>query len=168
MNEAGAELSGAMVRADNDWHSRLFRLFLGPDPERQMNLKITLSGQLGYLANLGLVWYCVHNGLMNPALGWPISLALIATLIGFYLALQARRQGGELPEDSLMAVIDDGAPEIGEFSPWSWWPLVLASAAAFFVVGLAIGTWLSFIGGAILVIALFGWTYEYYRGYFAR
>ena len=88
MNEAGAELSGAMVRADNDWHSRLFRLFLGPDPERQMNLKITLSGQLGYLANLGLVWYCVHNGLMNPALGWPISLALIATLIGFYLAIR--------------------------------------------------------------------------------
>lgn len=88
MNEAGAELSGAMVRADNGWHSRLFRLFLGPDPERQMNLKITLSGQLGYLANLGLVWYCVHNGLMNPALGWPISLALIATLIGFYLAIR--------------------------------------------------------------------------------
>lgn len=77
-----------MVRADNDWHSRLFRLFLGPDPERQMNLKITLSGQLGYLANLGLAWYCVHNGLMNPALGWPISLALIATLIGFYLAIR--------------------------------------------------------------------------------
>ena len=32
------------------------------------------------LANLGLVWYCVHNGLMNPALGWPISLALIAEM----------------------------------------------------------------------------------------
>ena len=141
--------------------------------------------------NIGLMWlltvffalvgttYIVWNILAHPCkplvnqIEWVGSTALIlsaipAALIGFYLSLQARRQGGELPEDSLMADIDDGDPEIGEFSPWSWWPLVLASAAAFFVVGLAIGTWLSFIGGAILVIALFGWTYEYYRGYFAR
>jgi diguanylate cyclase len=53
-----------------------------------MNLKITLSGQPGYLANLGLVWYCVHNGLMDPALGWPIALALIFTIMGFYLVIR--------------------------------------------------------------------------------
>ena len=92
----------------------------------------------------------------------------MAALIGFYLVLQIRRQGGELPEDSLVADIDDGDPEVGEFSPWSWWPLVLASSAAIFLIGLAIGTWLSWIGSAIFVVALVGWTYEYYRGYFAR
>ena len=141
--------------------------------------------------NIGLMWlltvffalvgtvYIIWNSLAHPGLplvnqiDWVGSTALIlsailAALIGFYLSLQARRQGGELPEDSLMADIDDGDPEIGEFSPWSWWPLVLASSAAIFVVGLAIGSWMMFIGGAILVIALFGWTYEYYRGYFAR
>ncbi len=73
---------------DKGWLSRLIKLFLGPVPERQMNLKITLSGQLGYLANLGLVWYAVHNGLMNPTLGWPISLALITVIIVFYLAIR--------------------------------------------------------------------------------
>ncbi|HOA86824.1 MAG: cytochrome c oxidase subunit 4 [Microbacteriaceae bacterium] len=93
---------------------------------------------------------------------------ILSALIAFYLMLQVRRQGGELPEDSLVADIDDGDPEVGEFSPWSWWPLVLAGAAGVFLIGLAIGTWLSWIGGAILVVALVGWTYEYYRGYFAR
>jgi hypothetical protein len=44
----------APVHAGQVGRSRLIRLFLGPDPERQMNLKITLSGQPGYLANLGL------------------------------------------------------------------------------------------------------------------
>ena len=45
---------------------------------------------------------------------------------------------------------------------------MLASSAAIFLIGLAIGTWLSWIGSAIFVVALVGWTYEYYRGYFAR
>ncbi|WEK62914.1 MAG: cytochrome c oxidase subunit 4 [Candidatus Microbacterium colombiense] len=35
--------------------------------------------------------------------------------------------------------MDDGDPELGEFSPWSWWPIVLAGSAAVFVVGLAVG-----------------------------
>lgn len=125
------------------------------------------------------VTYTVWNIIAHPGLPlvnqieWVGSIALLlcgmlAGLIGFYLFLQIRQQGGVLPEDSLVADIDDGDPEVGEFSPWSWWPLVLASAAGIFVIGLAIGTWLSWIGGAILVVALVGWTYEYYRGYFAR
>lgn len=53
-----------------------------------MNLKITLSGQPGYLANLGLIWYFVHNGLMDPALGWPVTLSVIASIVGFYLVIR--------------------------------------------------------------------------------
>ncbi|NKF33177.1 cytochrome c oxidase subunit 4, partial [Pseudomonas sp. BGM005] len=68
----------------------------------------------------------------------------------------------------LTSDIDDGDPELGDFSPWSWWPLVLAGSAAVFVVGLAVGHFLLPIGLAIFVIAIVGWVYEYYRGNFAR
>jgi hypothetical protein len=90
--------------------------------------------------------------------------ALIAVSIGKV----HKAQGGELPEDRLTADIDDGDPELGEFSPWSWWPIVLAFSAAIAMIGLAVGAWLMPIGIAIFVVAIVGWVYEYYRGYFAR
>lgn len=92
----------------------------------------------------------------------------LAVLIAFYLGRIHKSQGGELPEDRLDANIDDGDAEQGHFSPWSWWPIVLAGACALTVLGLAIGPWISFIGAAILLVAIVGWVFEYYRGYFAR
>ena len=94
--------------------------------------------------------------------------ALMAALIAFYVGRVHKAQGGELPEDVLTADIDDGDPEMGEFSPWSWWPIVLAASAALAMMGFAIGTWLLPIGLALFVVAIVGWVYEYYRGYFAR
>ena len=104
---------------------------------------------------------------------WVGSVALLFTafmgaLIAFYIGKVHKAQGGELPEDVLTADIDDGDPELGEFSPWSWWPIVLAGSAAIFVVGLAVGHFLLPIGLAIFVVAIVGWVYEYYRGNFAR
>ncbi len=93
---------------------------------------------------------------------------LLSVLIAFYLRRIHRSQGGELPEDRLDANIDDGDAEQGHFSPWSWWPVALASGAALVFLGLAIGPWVAFIGAAIAVVSLVGWTYEYYRGYFGR
>jgi cytochrome c oxidase subunit IV len=93
----------------------------------------------------------------------------LSVLIAFYLGRIHRSQGGiELPEDRLDANIDDGDAEQGHFSPWSWWPIVLAAAAALTLLGLAIGPWISFIGAAILIVAVVGWVYEYYRGNFAH
>lgn len=94
--------------------------------------------------------------------------ALMSAMIAVYLHLTHRAQGGELPEDILTADIDDGDPELGEFSPWSWWPMVLAGSAAIFMIGLAVGHFLLPVGLAIFVIAIVGWVYEYYRGNFAR
>jgi hypothetical protein len=94
--------------------------------------------------------------------------ALLSALIAFYVGATHRAQGGELPEDRLDADIDDGDPEIGFFSPWSWWPMTLALGAAIFFLGFAVGIWLCFIGAPIAIIAIIGWYYEYYRGYFAR
>ena len=95
-------------------------------------------------------------------------VAFMGAMIALYLRKTYRAQGGELPEDVLTADIDDGDPELGEFSPWSWWPIVLAFSAALAILGLAVGVWLFPIGLGVFVIAIVGWVYEYYRGYFAR
>ena len=107
------------------------------------------------------------------AIEWVGTIALLfsaamSVMIGFYVNRVHRAQGGELPEDTLTAAIDDGDPEIGEFSPWSWWPLVLAFSAALGMIGLAVGYFLLPIAGAVFLVAIVGWVYEYYRGYFAR
>lgn len=95
-------------------------------------------------------------------------VTIMAAFIGWYLDRVYKAQGGELPEDRLTADIDDGDPELGHFSPWSWWPIVLASAAGVAIVGLALGSWLVPVGFAIFLVAIVGWVYEYYRGYFAH
>jgi len=94
--------------------------------------------------------------------------AALAGLIAFYLGMVNRSTGGTLPEDRLDAEIDDGDPEVGFFSPWSWWPITLAFGAALVFLGLAVGIWVSFIGAPIAFIAIVGWYYEYYRNNFAR
>lgn len=95
-------------------------------------------------------------------------IGLMSSMIAIYLRKTYRAQGGELPEDVLTADIDDGDPELGEFSPWSWWPIVLAGSAAIFMIGLAVGHFLLPVGLAVFVVAIVGWVYEYYRGHFAR
>lgn len=94
--------------------------------------------------------------------------AILAALIAFYLGRTHSSQGGELPEDRLNANIDDGDAEQGFFSPWSWWPIMLAGGAALLFLGIAVGVWIAAIGAAVTLISLVGWMYEYYRGNFGR
>src|SRR5690554_3391138 len=94
--------------------------------------------------------------------------AVLAGFLAFYVGKSYKSQGGELPEDRLDANIDDGDPELGHFSPWSWWPIVLAGAISLITLGIAIGYWIALIGGVALAISLVGWTYEYYRGNFSH
>ncbi|MBW9108824.1 cytochrome c oxidase subunit 4 [Microbacterium trichothecenolyticum] len=125
------------------------------------------------------VIYTVWNIIAHPNLPWYNAIewvgsvallftALMGALIAFYIGKVHQAQGGELPEDVLTSDIDDGDPELGEFSPWSWWPIVLAFSASLAMIGLAVGAWLMPIGIAVFVVAIVGWVYEYYRGYFAR
>ncbi|MDZ4045330.1 MAG: cytochrome c oxidase subunit 4 [Rhodoglobus sp.] len=135
-----------------------------------------LAGFFFFAAAVYTTWVLLANPGESPwyeRVEWvgTVAIALtgiLAVLIAFYLRLVIRSQGGELPEDRLDADIDDGEAEQGHFSPWSWWPIVLAFSSAIVVLGLAIGPWLSFIGVGILLVAIVGWVYEYYRGYFAR
>jgi hypothetical protein len=94
--------------------------------------------------------------------------AILSAFLAFYLGRVHKAQGAELPEDRLDSNIDDGDPEMGFYSPWSWWPILLAGSGALMVLGLAVGFWIAFIGAAVLLIAIVGWVFEYYRGNFAR
>lgn len=88
---------------------------------------------------------------------------LLVLLITFYLGFHARRM--ELrPEDREDGEISDGAGELGFFPPYSWWPLWCALCLALVVTGVAIGWWLSLIGGVLGAAALSGLIFEYYRG----
>jgi len=100
-----------------------------------------------------------------------VALSLSAVLfafIAFYLGKSHKSQGGELFSDRLDANIDDEDPEVGHFSPWSWWPIILAGAASLILLGLAVGFWISLFAIPFLIIALVGWVYEYYRGNFGH
>jgi hypothetical protein len=132
----------------------------------------------GFFLLIGVV-YIGWNILAHPQLSWYNAIewvggvalvfsALMAALIAWYLQRVHKSQGGELPEDILTSDVDDGDPELGEFSPWSWWPIVLAFSAGVAIIGLAVGSWLVPIGFAIFLVAIVGWVYEYYRGYFAH
>ncbi len=127
-----------------------------------------------YLVVLATV-YTVWNMLAHGYPEWAGSTAILLSggLTGFiasYLMLVQRKQGGVLVEDRDDSDIDDGDPELGEFSPWSWWPIVLAFGAAMVILGLCVGFnfWLSFLSLPIVLVAVVGWVYEYYRGNFAR
>lgn len=120
-----------------------------------------------------IIAYTTAEVLWFSAIEWVGSVALLftafmAALIAFYIQRVHVAQGGELPEDVLTADIDDGDPEMGEFSPWSWWPIVLAFSAGLAFIGLAVGAWMVPIGLGVFAVAIVGWVYEYYRGYFAR
>lgn len=121
------------------------------------------------VAAIYTVWHVIDTGEVE----WAGTLAIalsggLALLIGFYLQIAKKNQGGELPEDRLEAEIDDGDPEIGHYSPWSWWPVTLAAAAAIAFLGVAVGFWVTFYAVPLVLVGLVGWVYEYYRGYFAR
>jgi len=118
---------------------------------------------------LYIVWNLIDHGGVEWVGTVGIGLSgILGAFIAFYVTATRRAQGGELPEDRVDANIDDGDPEIGYFSPWSWWPMTLAAGLALMFLGLAVGIWLMFIGAPIVLVAIIGWYYEYYRGNFAR
>ena len=115
------------------------------------------------------VWAIIDTGKVEWIGSIAIGLsAVLAIFIAFYLQVQHKNQGGELPEDRLDADIDDGDPEIGFYSPWSWWPVLLAGGAGIAMLGMSVGIWVALYGIPLVLVSLIGWTYEYYRGYFAR
>lgn len=134
-----------------------------------INVMWVLTAYFVVLAIIYTVWAIIDTNEVE----WvgSIAIALSAGLSGFiayYLQLVKKNQGGELPEDRLDAEIDEGDPELGHFSPWSWWPFTLAFGLGVVFLGVSVGFWVAMYAAPIVLIALVGWVYEHYRGNFAR
>lgn len=130
-----------------------------------------LTAYFVLLAAVYTAWNLIEHG--RPEWAGSASIlgsGILGAFIAVYLMLVQRKQGGVLIEDMEESDIDDGDPELGEFSPWSWWPLVLAGAISLVILGLCIGFnfWMSFLALPLVLVAIVGWVYEYYRGHFAR
>ena len=94
-------------------------------------------------------------------------VAGLALMIGAYFGVVARRIDPR-PEDNPEGTIEEGAGDQGIYSPWSWWPLMIAAAAALVFLGLAVGWWLVYVGSALGMLALVGWVFEFSRGQHAH
>ncbi|WP_353827515.1 cytochrome c oxidase subunit 4 [Agromyces sp. SYSU T0242] len=130
-----------------------------------------LAGFFALSGAVYIVWTMIDSPVNQPEWVGLVAILLsgvLSAFIAFYLGRVHNEQGGELPEDRLDANIDDGDAELGFFSPWSWWPILLAASAALVFLGLAVGVWISFLALGPALISLVGWVYEYYRGNFAR
>lgn len=117
--------------------------------------------------------YTYWNILDHGHVEWAgtVTILLLGGLTGFiavYLGMTDKATKGILPEDWEQAEISDADGDLGHFSPWSWWPVLLAGAIAVVSLGVAISPWIAFLGLGPLVICLVGWVYEYYRGNFAK
>lgn len=108
-----------------------------------------------YFASKGVEWVGVTGFFFTGGL----------TLItGTYFRFVARRVEIR-PEDYEDAEIEDGAGELGFFSPHSWWPLLVAASAALFAVGLASGNyWLAIFAAVCIIGAAAGLVFEYHVG----
>ncbi|MFC8374047.1 MULTISPECIES: cytochrome c oxidase subunit 4 [unclassified Streptomyces] len=87
----------------------------------------------------------------------------LSIMIGFYLGFTARRVDVGA-QDNKEADVADDAGEVGFFSPHSWQPLSLAVGGALAFMGVAIGWWLMYFSAPLLLIGIWGWVFEYYRG----
>jgi hypothetical protein len=138
-----------------------------------MRVNVLLFGLLSCFFALCTAGYTVWSVLVYGVPEWTGSVGLaFATTMGawfwFYLSRTHHAQGVELPQDRIDADIDDDDPEMGFFSPYSWWPVTLAAVIAVSSLGIAVGSWLSLIALPLFIIAVAGWVFEYYRGLHAR
>ena len=110
-------------------------------------------------------WWTDHE--MKPDWAGTVALVLAGTLLlmcGLYFSFIARRIEPR-PEDRPDGEIEEGAGEIGFFSPGSYWPFGLALAAT--VTGLGVVFWMYWlmaVGVVALLLATGGLLFEYYTG----
>lgn len=113
--------------------------------------------------------YGTFTGLSERGIEWAgltaITLSAGLTLIvGTYFRFVARRLDTR-PEDYEDAEISDGAGDIGFFSAGSFWPILLAGAAAFAAISLAFyQPWMIVLATVLVIAAAAGLVFEYHVG----
>lgn len=128
-----------------------------------------LAGFFLVAAVVYTVWNYIDTGEIEMVGSVAILLsAILAGFIAFFLNMVNRSQGGILLPEDRDADVDEADPEMGHFSPWSWWPFVIGCGLFLVFLGLAVGFWVTIIGAPLALIAVVGWTYEYYRGNFGH
>jgi hypothetical protein len=110
------------------------------------------------------IWSHLAFGQVEPIGTAAIGLLVILSVFIAYYLWSGMRRSGTLPEDNLLGNIEDETGEVGFYSPWSWWPLMLGISSAMAFASLAVGWWLFFIAFPFAIVALVGFVYEYSRG----
>jgi hypothetical protein len=110
------------------------------------------------------IWSHLEFGQVEPIGTAAIGLLVILSVFIAYYLWSGMRRSGTLPEDNLLGNIEDETGEVGFYSPWSWWPLMLGISSAMAFASLAVGWWLFFIAFPFAIVALVGFVYEYSRG----
>lgn len=112
---------------------------------------------------IGIVYGVLTD--FKEMVGFPalVVTGLMSIMVGGYI-LQHHKSIGDQPQDNDHGEISDEAYEYGFYSPWSWWPLVIASGAAVVFIGLAVAFWVIPFGAVIALTGVVGLVYEYDRG----
>jgi hypothetical protein len=128
---------------------------------------IVFAVYAGFLGAAGTVYWILSNDKTETAgiVALMISMGL-GLLIGGYLLFTARRMEPR-PQDLPDAEVADGAGELGNFSPRSYWPFFIAFALFLSLLGMIVGVWLGLIGGVIVLYAVVGLVFEQYRNRFS-
>lgn len=113
--------------------------------------------------------YGVFTGLSDKGIEWAGLTAIVLSagltlIVGTYFRFVARRLDTR-PEDYEDAEISDGAGDLGFFSAGSYWPILLAGAAAFAAIALAFyQPWMIVLAVALIIAAAAGLVFEYHIG----
>ncbi len=110
-----------------------------------------------FLVPAGVVyWFLSHDTVGATCITFAAGLA---TLVGGYLALIARRIDLR-PQDRPDAEIAEMAGELGTFSPGSPWPFMIAAGVVPIALGIVIGAWLTLIAAIWVFACLVGLVVE--------
>lgn len=122
---------------------------------------LLFSGIAAFVASCTIIyWFTSKEVTGTTCLALTSGMAL---LMGYYFLNTARRFDAR-PEDKPLTTVDDGAGTVGHFSPGSYWPVGMAFGGTLMLAGVAVGPWLSLIGGVVMFVFITGLLLEHYRG----
>jgi len=114
------------------------------------------------------IWTYLEFDAIEPIGTAAMGLTMVLSIFIAYYLYSGHRRTAMLPEDNLEGNISDESGEVGFFSPWSWWPLILGASAALAFLALAVGWWLFYISVPFVIVGVIGFVYEYSRGQHAH